>query len=97
MSGPIRPNEITREFPAEVYDAFNALITKGFINGSARVDQDEVRNLIVEKLNTTTDRVYAEGWLNVEDAYTAAGWIVVYDKPGHNESYRPFFTFTRPK
>jgi hypothetical protein len=39
--------------------------------------------------------VYAKGWLNFEAIYEEAGWKVVYDKPGYNETYDANFTFTK--
>jgi hypothetical protein len=38
--------------------------------------------------------IFHRGWLDVEDAYRAEGWTVVYDKPGYNESYAASFTFS---
>lgn len=102
MNGkPISPAEIglykARSFPAEVFDAFNELIVRNFSGGAATVRQDQVIELILSKTNSADRQaVFANGWLNVEEAYVAAGWKVVYDKPGYNESYEANWTFRRP-
>jgi hypothetical protein len=35
-------------------------------------------------------------WLDIEDIFEKAGWIVQYDSPGYNESYDGFFIFNFP-
>lgn len=95
--------------PPEVFQAFNRLIAAHSVNGSATIRQDDVISLIVELMipahpmethyQRTTDhrfKIVNSGWLNVEDAYRAAGWCVVYDKAGFNESYPSTFTFSTP-
>ena len=43
---------------------------------------------------TSADKICEEGWLDVEDVYRKAGWEVIYDAPGYNESfYEPSFEF----
>lgn len=37
--------------------------------------------------------ILGNGWLDFEVVYEEAGWDVVYDKPGYNESYGANFTF----
>lgn len=39
--------------------------------------------------------VFERGYLDIEETYRKAGWSVVYDKPGYNETYDAFYTFTR--
>ncbi len=94
MSGPISPKEVAtmkaNTFPSEVFDAFNELIAKKFVNGSANVKQKDVVNLIKEKMN---DKPFSYDWLNVEAAYEALGWEVSYDKPAYCESYEANFDF----
>lgn len=41
------------------------------------------------------DEVFKKGWLNVEYLFRAAGWEVQYDKPGYNETYEAYFTFSK--
>lgn len=108
MSKPINPNEIgplkRQTFPDFVFDAFNELIAADYSNGSARVDQNKVIQLILEKWNVPykdedapnyRQQIFDNGWLNVEEAYEAEGWKVEYDKPGYNESYGAYFKFKK--
>lgn len=94
---PITPDEVAdakqASFPDEVFQAFNGLIAEKFSGGRAVVKQDDVVERIVSKLDCTRQEVFNKGWLNVEEAYRKAGWIVEYDKPGYNETYDAFFTF----
>lgn len=39
--------------------------------------------------------VFAQHWLDIEDVYRAEGWIVDYDKPAYNQSYRAYFVFKK--
>lgn len=98
MTGPIRPEEVAEAkvggIPEAVFQAFNELIAKHFVNGMARVKKDDVVDLIVEKGLCRAD-IFSNGWLNVEAAYRAAGWVVDYDKPGFNETYQATFSFRR--
>ncbi len=91
---PITPDEVAKKkgkhIPKEVFDAFDALIVENYVNGKAVVTQHEVVTILNKKLgNLKTE------WLNVEEAYEAAGWRVEYDKPGYCETYKAAFTFTR--
>ena len=96
--------------PDYVIDAFNELIAADYTNGRSTVMQDTVVELIVSKRYAMDDTVtsseeerrckkeiYEKGWLNVEEIYRAQGWVVVYDKPGFNESYPARFEFSRSK
>jgi hypothetical protein len=95
--GPIKPSQVgTRkqeDFPPEVFEAFNELIARNFANGRAIVRQEEVVKLIKKK--GLKGDIFENHWLDVEEAYMAAGWKVLYDKPAHNESYEATFTFIR--
>ncbi len=43
----------------------------------------------------TSTTVCDNHWLDVEDVYREAGWVVEYDKPGYCESYEATFTFKK--
>lgn len=95
MAGPISPDEARRAnpIPDAVYEAFNELI----VECDGVVYQEEVVERILLKMpELENDRsIYKKGWLNVEDAYREKGWDVTYDKPGYNETYRPYFRFAK--
>lgn len=98
MIKPIRPSEVdkTTVIPEGVIEAFNELITKNYLNGSSNVEVSEACRLIGKKMAISQNKIKSE-WLNVEDIYRKAGWRVVYDAPGYNETYAASFTFTTKK
>lgn len=100
MTNPIRPEEVvalkSEGVPEAVILAFNYCIAANFLNGSATVYQDAVVDRIVSSSDLTRAMINDNKWLDVEDIYRQAGWIVEYDKPAYNESYRAYFTFKAP-
>lgn len=93
---PIKPSEVKRIIPEVVFDCFNQLINERFISGEAVIRQADVVALLKSK-GFDHDDVYKKGWLDVEDAYRAAGWKVDYEKPGFNEAGEAYFTFSKKK
>ncbi len=98
---PITPDEASawsmRSIPDVVIDEFNKIITEELRSGAAVVRQRDIARRISARMGVPVSRIYAEGWLDVEDAFRAAGWTVEYDKPGYNESYDPTFKFSRKR
>ena len=102
---PISPDEVINKkkklLPDGVIEAFNELIAKNWDGNQSVIDQDDVVNLICEKVgdgmgNSAPRRlVFDNNWLNVEEIYEAQGWEVEYDKPGYNEVYSASFIFSR--
>lgn len=102
MAGPIKPEEVAdlkiKTIPEEVFTVFNEQIAKNFSGNGATVYQDKVMEILTsERFNFGRREVFDNKWLDVEEAYRAAGWKVRYDKPGFNESYEAYFEFTRKK
>jgi len=99
---PITPAQVIKKkkdgIPDFVMEAFNSLIAKNFDGHDATIKQEEVLQVILANSpeGTTSDMVFDEHWLDVEDIFKKAGWQVDYDKPAYNETYEPTFTF-RPK
>lgn len=96
----IRPEEVVLEkkksLPDKVLAAFNQLIAEKWNGYSATIKQEDVVALMIKK-GLKQKQILDKGWLDVEDVYREAGWIVEYDKPGYNESYLATFTFKKPK
>lgn len=94
----LKPEEVVKarkeSLPNAALEAFNQLITENFNGHGATVYQKDVVALMVEK-GLDRDEIYQRGWLDVEDIYRQAGWKVIYDKPGYNENYEAFFTFSK--
>lgn len=99
MTGPIKPEDVvelkSKIIPEEVFEAFNQCIAQNFLNGMAKVLQDDVMSLICQKLGIHSDAVYKKGYLDIEEIYKAAGWKVNYNKPEYNESHGSYFEFIK--
>ena len=85
-------------FPDFVFQAFNECIAKEYTNKRATVKQSDVVSRISQLMSgdsfeSNKAKIFAEGWLNVEEVYRKLGWKVEYDKPGYNESYGAFWIF----
>lgn len=100
MTKPIRPQEVgqqkLKDFPAIVIEAFNIEIAANYTGGSAVVYQEKIIEHIIARSPDNIDRqkIFENGWLNVEEIFQDAGWEVTYDKPAYNESYPATFKFT---
>lgn len=89
----------TAHIPEYVFQAFNELLAERYDWNCIEIPQDQVVNRILRLSSSevlTRHDIFDNRWLDVEDIYEANGWSVEYDKPGFNESYKPFFKF-RPK
>ena len=99
MIKPIRPEEITHNIPDFVIEAVNKLIKKNWNGREAIIKQDEIMALISS--NDPNDdkpsrrEIYEHNWLDFENLYREAGWVVMYDKPGYNERYDAYFQFRK--
>lgn len=95
---PISPMEAVSikaaSLPDDVIDEWNKAIAEAFQGNSATVVQAEMATRLAKRMGVDRNVVFDRHWLDVEDMYRAAGWHVEYDKPGYNESYKAFFTFT---
>ncbi len=101
---PISPDDaiIKKQsiIPDIVIECFNELIAQNYTDNESTFKQDDVVELIRQKMTTVQPDVknriiYGSHWLDVESIYRKKGWIVEYDKPGFNESYDATFTFNR--
>lgn len=100
MVNPIKPSEAIQKkhegIPAFVIEAFNEVIVANITdNGHATFTQDEVLKVVMEKGRIGSNEIFKKGWLDVEPLFRKAGWKVVFDKPGYNESYKANFTFRK--
>lgn len=95
MTKPITPSEARYpdRIPSKVFEAFNNQINKNFRGCSAAFKQSDVVDDICALMNVTREEVFSKGWLDIEPYYQNMGWIVIYDKPGYNESYEATFEF----
>lgn len=97
---PITPEEVIKHkeetIPDFVFEAFNHMIKETFKSGSARVLQKDVVGYIVKNNdNVSSEKIYKNGWLDIEKIYRKHGWVVTYDKPAYNETYDAYFVFDK--
>lgn len=101
---PITPNEVIKLkgelIPDAVIKAFNALIAENWDGTSSEFTQKKVVSKIKEFFRDAGEEIssaelFDKRYLDVEGIYRKAGWHVVFDQPGFNESYDPTFTFKR--
>lgn len=98
MTKPITPAEVEVNItkPDEVIEVFNELICKYWDGHQAHFRQDEAVKLISKRINKSQSFLFENYYLDIEPLYRNAGWLVVYDKPGYNETYPETFTFSKP-
>lgn len=101
MTDPITPDDVAgaklTALPDLVIIVFNKLIAEAWDGHRAEVYQEDAVAAILDAgVVATREEVFERHLLNVEPVYQAAGWSVVFDKPGWNESYQAYFAFTRP-
>ncbi len=109
---PITPEEAVaskiESLPDFVIQAFDETIVKNLAGNRSHFKLKEVAERMRElhakgdyRLLMTDQsfeaRAQKEHWYDVEKIYEDAGWKVVYDGPGFNESYDATFTFTKKK
>jgi hypothetical protein len=98
---PITPQECLKERQIDptIAEVVNGLLKKNFNRGSIIIEEKEIVSafLTAKKLQGddtwTSGRIYDELLLNFEDFYREAGWKVIYDKPGYNETYNASYEF----
>lgn len=94
---PVKPREVPakkrKSIPEGAIEAFNELIVQRFDGYSAFVKQDDVVRLMVLK-GLDQAEIFENEWLDVEEIYRKAGWLVRYDAPAYCETYDAFFVFT---
>lgn len=98
MTGPITPAQAAKSklttIPEEVFEVVNALISQNLSNNRATIKQDDIVSALVAR-GLNKNELFAKGWMDFEPAYRKAGWEVVYDKPGYNESGFAVFKFAK--
>ncbi len=97
MPNPITPNEAKatrqRNIPDEVIEVWNDIIVIKMRGSSARIQQSEIVDAILNRIEVKRQDIFDNGWLDIEPLYRAAGWQVKYDRPGYNENYEAYFEF----
>lgn len=95
---PLAPDEVFLEIPDFVIEAVNTLLRKKWDGTKAVILQEDILNMICNKEEgpSRTD-VFDYNWLDFENLYREAGWLVKYDHPGYNENYKAYFEFKKKR
>lgn len=98
---PVSPDQLANQDEHDIHPsmirAINILLSR-FDGYSLNLTQRE----IVEKFlnlepNMKRSDVFDNNYLDFIGIYRRAGWDIVYDRPGYNESYEPNYTFKKSK
>ena len=99
MTKPIRPEDIKELklnfIPEEVIEIFNEAIVEKWNGKSATINQNYIVDKIKEKLEINPEDIFRKHYLDVEEIFRDAGWVVNYDKPAYNETYQATFEFKK--
>ena len=101
--GPISPKEaqerhLGSEIPGEVYAVFNRILSERFAH-SITIKQKEVVQKVIDEMrigeqDVTAQYIFDHHWLDIGPAYEKLGWLVMYYKPGYNESWEAYWIFS---
>ena len=91
---PIKPSEVSKQIPEQVFDAFNHFIYQNHDGTHSVVKQEEVVQMLVSS-GMDRNEIFSKRMLDIEGHYKKAGWDVSYEKPGYNESGEAYFTFKK--
>lgn len=85
-----------KHLPEGVIEAVNDLLLKSGSKNYISLTATAVREAICERMGVTAQTLNKnKHWLEFEPFYRAAGWKVVYDRPGYCESYEASYNFSR--
>jgi hypothetical protein len=98
---PISPKEVQIEklnnIPEKMIEVVNSLIVKKFSGYSATILEKDIVAAFSKETGITSKEIYDNHYLDFEDLFRKAGWVVEYDKPGYNETYSANYTFKKKK
>ena len=87
---PIRPSEVLiKDQPPGVYSTFNALIREKWDGLKAVVGLSEAVKRVSEEMDISSQECFDRGYMDIENNYKVAGWIVWFHKgdPGESSTY----------
>ena len=101
MIKPIDPDAVQEvkdsHIPDIIIEVVNEMIGKKWNGTSVTLKQKDIVNAVVERSEYTSTIIYANKWMDIENVFHKAGWIVTYDKPAYYETYDASFTFKKGK
>jgi len=99
LNRPIMPSEVVnlkcKHIPDIVFNIFNDHIVSAWDGRKAIVRQEHVVSALLVTEKFTREEIFRKHILDIEEIYSREGWKVEFDKPGYNEGYGAFWTFTK--
>lgn len=94
---PISPKDITlakkRQLPYKVIDQVNILIAEKWNGTESVFTLDKLVKRILDHTGIKNDDIFDKKYLDFEDIYREAGWIVDFDQ----RTYEAIFTFRKKR
>ena len=98
---PVRPEDVFKQEEHTIHPsmirAINLFLTRFDGNQTTITVEELVEQFLKFEPSWTRDMIWDKKQLGFEGLYKASGWDVVYEKPGYNENYTPFFVFKLKK
>lgn len=102
MTNPLSPTDVIKgvasaAHPDTIEVVNTRLMRSASVNGtsvSARVYQSDVVIALVDR-GHVREAIFSDGMLDFEASFRAAGWTVVYNKSGYNETSDSYWLFSR--
>lgn len=101
---PITPTEAAKSLndslPEYVFEGVNNAIKERYRGESAfKILQKDIVEAIlkVAPVGTTSTFLFDKHYMDFENHYRKAGWLITYDKPAYNECYEATFEFKAKK
>lgn len=95
-----KPKILNTIIPSFVIKAVNNLVSINYSNHIKLYQEDIIKEIQKEydlftnfKDHLNRSEIYENKWLDFEPLFREQGWIVTYDKPGYNETYKPYYIF----
>ena len=81
--------------PDEIIKVFDELIVQNYVKGKSTVYLRDALKAAANRMKVGEQEILNNRWMDVEEAYSAAGWKVTYESPRYaDENFNPYFTFT---
>lgn len=95
---PISPGEAKKRKSFSLHPTIIELVNEHLTKHAGASTITMSQDALVEKFmqrhpHFDREKLFTDKMLDIESTYERSGWIVEYDSPGYNESYRPSWSF----
>jgi hypothetical protein len=93
---PISPMLVKENnIPDEVVETVNELIMRKWRCGRAVIFQNEIIEILENKMKITRQEIFNNRYLDFENLFREYGWNVEYDKPHYTDNNEAMFIFKK--